>query len=100
MCTACEFRSAASGDWTMAGASTQADRMAVRARTESVLGRVLATAGLHVACAPGDIRLGLPTGAELRLREPGEIWAAAEALTGKPFDPLAPAVLALGQSAA
>lgn len=97
MCGACEFRASAAGDWTLAGADNPTDRAALRDRMQQILSRVLEPAGIAVFCTNAEIRLaGGPAAAEMRLRDPSTVWAAAERLTGRTLDPLDPSILAGG----
>lgn len=94
MCGVCEFRAASrSGEWTLAGAATAADREAMKFRMAALLDRALAP-DLAVTAVPGGFRLEARDGRALRLNCASDIWAGAARLDIRPFDPLDPAFVA------
>ena len=92
MCGTCGFP-AAPGHWTEAGAGTTPhERLRARLRRAQVLRAVLPAAGLSAdegVNTPGMV-IGTLTGAQVIVANLTELWAAAEALGGKPVDPLDP----------
>ena len=91
MCSACGYP-AAPGHWTEAGAASIGDRLRSRFRRAQVLKRVLAPYGLQSydgGLVPG-IQLSTQTGDQAIVRDLAEVWIAAEKMSGKVVDPLAP----------
>jgi hypothetical protein len=60
---------------------------------------VLAAHGLELRAGPGDLRLATRGGRQLRIRDLGSVWDAAEQLLGRPLDPLSPATLSAARDA-
>ncbi len=91
MCSACGFP-AAPGHWTEAGALTPGDRLRAKYRRDRLLRTVMPLYGLSardVAQSTG-IQLSTSAGKHTIVRNLEELWAAAEAFTGAPVDPLDP----------
>ena len=91
MCSACGYP-AAPGHWTEAGAASIGDRLRLRFRRAQVLKRVLAPYGLQAhdgGLVPG-IQLATQTGDQAMVRDLTAVWVAAEKMSGKAVDPLAP----------
>ena len=91
MCSACGYPPAV-GHWTDAGGRTPQDRLRIRFERLAILNGALAGSGLKASdngIIPG-IQLCDATGYVVRCHTLEDVWKSVEALTGKPFDPLAP----------
>lgn len=94
MCANCGFP-AAPGHWSEAGASTPHDRLRARFKRVRILRTLLAPYGLtaHDDGVVIGLTLSDRTGRHEFVTELAEIWARAEAMTGRRIDPLDPANL-------
>jgi hypothetical protein len=91
MCASCGFP-AAPGHWTEAGAAEPHHRLRDRYRREQVLRAVLPSWGLTAqdgGNVPG-IQLSTLAGRTDIVRNLEELWSTAEAMCGRPIDPLDP----------
>lgn len=92
MCGTCGFP-AAPGHWTEAGlGTTPHHRLRARFRRAQVLQSVLPAFGLSASedgQTPGIV-LADQTGSRVIVANLAELWAAAETLGRRPFDPLDP----------
>jgi hypothetical protein len=91
MCANCGFP-AAQGHWTDAGAASAFDRIRGRLQRARVLAAVLAPYGLaiHDDGSGASFTLANRTGHQVMVNTLSELWEAAERITGRPVDPLAP----------
>jgi hypothetical protein len=91
MCASCGFPAVA-GHWTDAGAADPAGRLRNRFRRAQVLKSVLKAYGLtaHDGGSVPGIQIGTLSGNNAIALDLSEVWKVAEALSGKPVDPLDP----------
>lgn len=94
MCANCGFPSSP-GHWTEAGAAGAAgapDRLRFRFRRAQVLRSILPAYGLTAhddGQVPG-VQISTLSGNHVLASDLGEVWSAAEKLTGRVIDPLDP----------
>lgn len=94
MCANCGYPSAP-GHWTEAGASSASERLQARFRRAAMLKEILPAYGLtaHDDGAVPGMTLATMTGNHEMVGDLAELWAAAERMTGRRIDPLAPEFL-------
>jgi hypothetical protein len=80
--------------WTDARVGNEA-RASVRARRRAMLAQIMAVNGLGYGDDPSGVTslISNRKGGVRVAGNLGEVWAAAESLTGRPLDPLDPSVL-------
>lgn len=94
MCASCGFPAAA-GHWADAGAASSSDRARRHVRRIQILRAVLSFYGIRVQDGmhvPG-LHLATLTGKHAIARDLDQLWSMAEAMLGKPIDPLDPRFL-------
>lgn len=81
------------GLWVRACVVAGQDPADWSARGVATARSVLAAHGLELKVRPGDLRVATSGGRQLRIRDLDGVWEAAEALLGRPVDPLGASVL-------
>jgi hypothetical protein len=95
MCSVCEFRAAQSFSGEP-GAASPSDVARDRQHRLAVLEAVLAGWGIRVTPSHGGaLQLAASGARTVLVRDPAEVWSAAEALIGQRIDPLDLRVIAL-----
>ena len=93
MCILC-YGVAGEEHWTDARVGNES-RASVRARRRAMLTQIMAVNGLGYGDDPSGVTslISNRKGGVQLAGNLGEVWAAAESLTGRPLDPLDPSVL-------